>query len=162
MARRKKAAEPAQAMAESTPESTLTASPPAEVPTDMPIALEPLRAAARQAATQPPVYATDPHTKISVSLSDYSGGPAMHLLRSHRFKQMQIRFDREQPDERFLAMLRQAGWKDRIQEEGVYTKQIDPDARWQSVRQMEQEFKAVANAIRQSKRMEPALSGLAL
>lgn len=73
---------------------------------------------------------------------------------------MQIRFDREQPDERFLAMLTRAGWRDRAQEEGVYTKQIDPNARWQSVRQMEQEFRAVANAIRQAKGMEPALGGL--
>ena len=48
-------------------------------------------------------------------------------------------------------MLTDEGWKDRTQEEGVFTKQIDRDARWQSVAKMEQEFREVANAIRQAK-----------
>lgn len=113
-----------------------------------------------EAATGEPAYAADPHEKISVSLSDVRGGPSMHLLRSHRFNQMQVRFDGEQPDERHLAMLKQAGWRDRTQEEGVYTKQIDRDARWQSVAKMEQEFKAVANEIRRDKGLGPVLEGL--
>lgn len=104
-------------------------------------------------------YPADPNTKISVSLSDTNGGPSMHLLRSHRFNQMQVRFDGQQPDEQHLAMLKEAGWRDRTQEEGVYTKQIDRDAKWQSVAQMEREFKAVANAIRESKGLGPVLDG---
>lgn len=130
------------------------------------IDIEPLPAAAtaaeqpREPAKEAPVYAADPHEKISVSLSDISGGPSMHLLRSHRFNQMQVRFDGGQPDEQHLAMLKEAGWRDRTQEEGVYTKQIDRDARWQSVAKMEQEFKAVANAIRESKGLGPVMDGL--
>jgi hypothetical protein len=102
----------------------------------------------------------DPHSTKTVNLSDYRGGPSMHLLRSHRFKQMQVRFDREQPDEKYLAMLKRAGWTDRTESEGVWTKQIDPEARWQSVRQMEHEFRDVANAIRRGKGLGPALEWL--
>jgi hypothetical protein len=120
--------------------------------------LEPLPA--KNAAAAEPAYAADPHSKISVSLSDVRGGPSMHLLRSHRFNQLQVRFDGQQPDEQHLALLKQAGWRDRTQEEGVWTKQIDRDAKWQSVAQIEQEFKAVANAIRKDKGLGPVLEGL--
>ena len=104
-----------------------------------------------------PKHAPDPRSMQSVSLSDYQGGPSMHLLRSQKFNQLQVRFDREQPGEQYLAMLAKAGWKDRTEAEGVWTKQIDKDARWQSVARMEQEFKEVANAIRKSKGMESTL-----
>ena len=120
---------------------------------------EPSLSAPAQPAKEP-VYAADPRSMLSVSLSDHQGGPSMHLLRSHKFNQMQVRFEGEQPDERHLAILRESGWRDRTQEEGVWTKQIDRDARWQSVDKMEREFKAVANAIRKDKGMEPVLQGL--
>lgn len=58
-------------------------------------------------------------------------------------------------------MLKQSGWIDRTESEGVWTKQIDPAARWQSVAQMEKEFKAVTNAIRKEKGLEPVLESLA-
>jgi hypothetical protein len=132
-----------------------------EQPTVVPVAeLEPLPAAAEPAkgpSDDRPAYAADPHEKLSVSLSNVRGGPAMHLLRSHRYNQMQVRFDREQPDEQYLAMLAKAGWRDRTESEGVFTKQIDPNARWQSVAKMEQEFKDVANAIRRAKGLGPFL-----
>ena len=86
----------------------------------------------------------------------------MHLLRSQKFNQMQIRFDGQQPDKPHLTMLAEAGWKDRTEAEGVWTKQIDKNARWQSVQQMEREFKAVADAIRESKGLAPALEGMAV
>jgi hypothetical protein len=70
---------------------------------------------------------------------------------------MQIRFDGAQPDEQYPAMLVKAGWKDRTQEEGVWTKQIDRNARWQSVQQMEREFQEVANSIRRDKGLGPVL-----
>jgi hypothetical protein len=57
------------------------------------------REPAKEAAHKP-AYAADPHAKISVSLSDHQGGPVMHLLRSHKYNQIQIRFDGEQPDEK--------------------------------------------------------------
>jgi hypothetical protein len=112
--------------------------------------------------TPPPAHAPDPRSMQSVSLSVHRGGPAMHLLRSQKFNQMQIRFDHEQPDESHLAMLARAGWKDRTEAEGVWTKQIDKNARWQSVQQMEREFKEVANAIRKDKGMKPVLEELAV
>jgi hypothetical protein len=112
---------------------------------------------ATQAAGEQRVYAADPHEKITVSLSDAPGGPSMHLLRSHKFKQMQIRFDHGQLDEQYLKMLTDAGWKDRTESEGVFTKQIDQDARWQSVRKMEDEFREVANRIREDRKLAPVL-----
>ena len=118
------------------------------------------RQAVREGEAGKPAYAADPHEKISVSLSDVPGGPEMHLLRSHKFKQMQIKFNNGQPDERYLEMLKDAGWRDRTQEEGIWTKQIDLNARWQSVAKMEQEFKDVANAIREAKGLGPVLEGL--
>jgi hypothetical protein len=118
------------------------------------------RKTAREGEDGNPAYAADPHEKISVSLSDVPGGPEMQLLRSHKYKQMQIRFNKGQPDERYLDILKQAGWRDRTQEEGIWTKQIDPNGRWQSVAKMEQEFKDVANAIRADKGLGPVLEGL--
>ena len=116
---------------------------------------------AKAAPAEKPVYAADPHSKISVSLSEANDGPSMHLLRSHKFKQMQVRFDGEQPDEQYRKMLTEKGWKDRTEKEGVYTKQIDPNAGWQSVQKMEQEFRDVANAVRKDKGLGPVLEGLA-
>jgi hypothetical protein len=124
-------------------------------------AAEPSSSAPAQPAKEP-VYAADPRSMLSVSLSNHQGGPAMHLLRSHKFNQMQVLFEGEQPDERHLAILKESGWRNRTQEEGVWTKQIDRDAKWQSVDRMEREFKAVANAIRKEKGMESALEGLAV
>jgi hypothetical protein len=147
MARKTAAAKPTTEAADAAPETAPLALPPAEQP----------RQPAGEAAKPP--YAADPAPGLSISLSDHRGGPAMHLLRSHKFHQMQIRFDREQPDEKHLARLKQAGWKDRTESEGVWTKQIDRDRRWQSVQDMEQEFKNVANAIRKGKGLAPALEG---
>jgi hypothetical protein len=152
----RKAAKQTAAAAEATQEYVSVTDPAGESPAIA--AAESPRA--RQEAPAEPTYAADPHAKISVSLSDVPGGPAMHLLRSHKYKQMQVRFDREQPGEKYLKMLTDAGWRDRTQEEGVYTKQIDQAARWQSVAKMEQEFKAVANAIRDAKGLGPVLEGI--
>jgi hypothetical protein len=182
MARTRKAEKPTPAVAEATPENSTqeprqpaSESPPpgpqagGDVVT--PITLPWVSGASREGEPEPrqpaaeaaagkPAYAPDPDPKISVGLSDVKGGPSMHLLRSHRYRQMQVRFDREQPDEKYLAMLRQAGWTDRTESEGVFTKQIDPNARWQSVQKMEREFRDVANAIRQGKGLGPVLEGL--
>jgi hypothetical protein len=106
--------------------------------------------AAREGAPGESAYAADPHAKITLGL-DIGGGAVMHLMRSHRFKQVQIKFDGTQPDDRQIAMLKEAGWTDRSEGEGVWTKQIDQHARWQSVQQMEKEFRDVANDIREGK-----------
>jgi hypothetical protein len=107
-------------------------------------------------------FAADPRPVMTVNLCGYSGGPTAHLQRSYRFKQMQIQFDQGQPEEPYLTMLKRAGWLDRTESEGVWTKQIDQNARWQSVDRIEQEFKSVANAIRKERGLEPVLQSLAL
>lgn len=160
MARRKKTREPAQATADATPADAPVTEPAAETASG--IAAGELREPMRRVAASEPTYATDPYAKMSVSLGGHPGGPAMHLLRSRKFHQMQIRFDGGRPDEKYLVLLGEAGWRDRTESEGVWTKQIDRDARWQSVAQMEREFRTVANAIRTDKGLEPALDGLAV
>jgi hypothetical protein len=159
MPKTKKAEKSPLAAAEAAPEHISPAMTGGEAANG--IAVQERRPAAEKAAADQPAYAADPHEKLSVSLSDVNGGPEMHLLRSHKFKQMQIRFDREQPDEKHRKMLKDAGWTDRTEREGVYTKQIDPNARWQSVQKMEEEFKAVANSIRKDKGLGPVLKELA-
>jgi len=108
-----------------------------------------------------PIVTPDPRGIASVSLGDTRGSPRVQLRRSHQYRQMQIRFD-EQPDEKYLTMLKEAGWRDRTEEEGVWTKQIDKDAVWQSVQAMEREFKDIANAIRKDKGLEPVLQELSV
>jgi hypothetical protein len=106
-----------------------------------------------------PILTPDPRGVTSIALGDSKGSPRVHLLRSYKYKQMQIRFD-EQPAEDYLAMLKRTGWRDRTEEEGIWTKQIPDDARWQSIRDMETDFKAVANAIRTDKGLEPMMQEL--
>src|SRR5262245_48707323 len=134
VARRKPAAKASIETAEATPEIAPRAEPTGESATGT--AAQESRPPVGEAATEPPSE-SEPHALITASLGDVRGGPEMHLPRSHRCRQMQIRFDGGQPDEQHLAMLQQAGWRDRTEEEGVWTKQIDPNARWQSVQQME-------------------------
>jgi len=106
-----------------------------------------------------PILTPNPRGVMLISLGDTRGSPRVQLRRSHKFKQMQIPFE-QQPDQKYLAMLTQAGWRDRTEEEGVWTKQIDKDAVWQSVDRMEREFKEVANAIRMDKGLEPMMQGM--
>ena len=82
-----------------------------------------------EAAARKPIVTPDPRGVMSASLDDDG---RMQLLRSHRFKQVQIRFDR-QPDEKYLAMLAEAGWRDRTEEEGIWTKQIPKEESWKTV-----------------------------
>jgi hypothetical protein len=62
----------------------------------------------------------------------------MRLLHSHKFKQMQIEFE-QQPDPKYLAMLIEAGWTDRTESEGVWTKQVG-QGQWQPVADAERLF----------------------
>jgi N12 class adenine-specific DNA methylase/SAM-dependent methyltransferase len=115
---------------------------------------EPAKASeARQAILTP-----DPRGVMSASLGDEKGSPRIQLLRSHKFKQMQIRFD-EQPDQKYLAKLKEAGWTDRTRSEGVWTKQVG-HGEWQTVADAERLFKDIANSIRKDKGLEPVLQGL--
>ena len=98
---------------------------------------------------------------MSIELGDTKGSPRIQLRRSHKYHQMQIAFE-QKPDEKYLRLLEEAGWIDRTQKEGVWTKQIDKDARWQSVQAMEREFKEIANTIRKDKGLEPVLQELSV
>jgi hypothetical protein len=108
---------------------------------------------------RPPILTPDPRGVMSASLGDTKGSPRMRLLRSHKFKQMQIEFE-QQPDQKYLTMLKEAGWTDRTQSEGVWTKQVG-QGQWQPVADAERLFKDVANAIRKDKGLEPVMQGLA-
>src|SRR5262245_9708607 len=105
---RGKTAATATVEATDTPPAGQSAGTPAEPPQEP---------AADAKAT--PAHTADPHPVTSVSLSEYRRGPSMHLLWSKKFLQMQIRFDGEQPSEQHLARLKQAGWTDRTEGEGV-------------------------------------------
>ncbi len=97
---------------------------------------------------------------MSASIGEGRGSPRMQLLRSHRFKQMQMRFD-IQPDDHHLMKLKEAGWRDRTQDEGIWTKQV-ATGEWQPVADAERLFKEIANAIREEKGLEPVLLGVAM
>jgi hypothetical protein len=113
---------------------------------------------AQSAVARQPILTPDPRGVMSASLGDEKGSPRMRLLRSHKYKQMQIEFER-QPDQKYLAMLKEAGWVDRTESEGVWTKQVG-QGQWQPVADAERLFKEVANAIRKDKGLEPVLQGL--
>lgn len=83
------------------------------------------------------------------------GGSRMHLARSHRFQQMQIRFE-EKPSEEVTALLKDEGWRWRGQETG-WTKQLDREARWRSQADAERLFREIASNIRAEKGLEPLM-----
>ena len=107
-----------------------------------------------------PTITPDPRGVMSVSLGDGNGSPRMQLLRSHRYRQMQIHFDR-QPDDKYLMMLKDAGWADRTESEGIWTKQV-AQGEWKPVADAERLFKDIANSIRRDKGLEPVLQGLSV
>ena len=70
---------------------------------------------------------------------------------------MQIRFDR-QPEDHHLMKLKEAGWTDRTESEGIWTKQVAP-GEWKPVADAERLFKDIANAIRKGKGPGAGASG---
>ena len=132
----------------------------APVPQDTHESITP-REAAKPAEAKEPIRRADPRTLITVSLSPTQGGPSMRLLRSHRYRQLQVRFEGQQPDDQHLVRLKEAGWIDRTESEGIWTKQIPP-GQWQPVADGERLFKEIANAIRKDKGLEPVLQGLSV
>ena len=61
----------------------------------------------------------------SVNLGPDRDSPRLRLLRSFRFNQMQIRSDEALP-EAASEKLKAEGWRDRTEEEGIWTKQLPP------------------------------------
>ena len=61
----------------------------------------------------------------SINLGPDRDSPRLRLLRNYRFNQIQIRSDEELP-QAAREQLQAAGWKDRTEEEGIWTKQLPP------------------------------------
>jgi hypothetical protein len=95
------------------------------------------------------------HELDSIELGPQKGSPRMRLFRSHRFQQMQIRFD-EKPSDEVRELLHQEGWRWRDQEAG-WTKQLDKEAKWRTQADAERLFKEVANGIRAQQGLGPVL-----
>lgn len=88
----------------------------------------------------------DPHDIDQITLGDTKDSPRMRLLRSSKFDQMQIRFD-VKPDKKYRDRLADAGWRWR-NEEGVWTIQLDKDARWRTQADAEALFREIGSAAR--------------
>ncbi len=71
---------------------------------------------------------------------------------------MQIQFDWE-PDDKYKEMLAKAGWTDRTQDEGIWTKQFPREGeRLQTTADAERLFKQIANEIRADKGLAAVMS----
>jgi hypothetical protein len=97
---------------------------------------------------------TDPRVVFTIRLNDGARSPTIQLRRSYRFKQMQIYLEGESFHDRDLGVLTRAGWIDRTETEGVWTKQM-PTGMWQPVADAERFFLSLANAIRRRNGLEP-------
>jgi N12 class adenine-specific DNA methylase len=155
--RRTTESKPDDAATDVEPAALFAAEQPAAVATDTLPPARPEGAQPREsepgaeAPARKPIVTPDPRGIMSASLGDDG---RVQLLRSHQYRQMQIRFDR-QPDEKYLMMLKETGWRDRTQEEGIWTRQIPKEESWKTVIDAERIFEKIANAIRQDKGLEP-------
>jgi hypothetical protein len=107
----------------------------------------------------------DPRELMRTKLGAAADSPRIALLRSHQFNQMQIRADEPLP-EKHQAMLREAGWTDRTETEGIWTKQLPkgiddagkPREKWRETADAERLFKQIANDIRTERGLGSVLS----
>jgi hypothetical protein len=107
----------------------------------------------------------DPFELKQAKLGAAPDSPKIALLRSYRFNQMQIRADEPLP-EKHQAMLREDGWTDRTEAEGIWTKQLpkgldgegQPREKWRDTADAERLFKQIANEIRSEQGLGPVLS----
>ncbi len=99
----------------------------------------------------------DPREWKTVTLGASNADPKIRLLRSFRYRQMQIRFDQD-PGDKYKRMLKEEGWRDRTEEEGIWTKQIPKDSGWQPAAEAEALFRRIANGMRADKGLGAVLS----
>jgi arylsulfatase A-like enzyme len=99
-------------------------------------------------------WAKDPHNYASINVGRTNEGPHVVLLRSHRYKQMQLSFDEKPPSE-VLDKLRDAGWKWHVQDK-VWTLPVERGNEWRAAQDAERMLKEVGNLIRQKNGLEPA------
>jgi hypothetical protein len=165
MARRKQAAQ----AAESTGEELTAPQPPERASLQPPASAEPPKS---DKTTAPPRPASDtsrtsrfpdPDEKQSLKLGSGKDAPRLRLLRSDRFKQMQIRSD-EPLSDASQKKLKDDGWTER-REEGIWTKQLhsrnaaegqEPTPTWRVVLKAEQFFAELAADIRREHQLPPA------
>jgi hypothetical protein len=162
MARRKAAADNAAAEHVVTLAETLAANPPtvlASPPSPVP------DAQARTGEPESRLPLPEPFELKQAKLGAAPDSPKIALLRSHRFNQMQIRADEPLPEKQ-QAMLREAGWTDRTEAEGIWTKQLpkglddagNPRKKWRDTADAERLFTQIANDIRTEQKLGSVLS----
>jgi hypothetical protein len=122
-------------------------------------------------ATEPPPAAGEerrpwPDVMEQKTVAVAVNGEKLRLLQSRRFNQMQITSDSEIPDWA-KKRLKDDGWVDRVQDEGIYTKQLPPRAkpgeespelsssRRRASFEADRFFEQLANDIRAERRMPP-------
>ena len=139
------------------------------------VALEPLPPAART-ADAPPAEGEGrrpwPDVMEQKTVRVSPDGDKLRLLQSRRYNQLQISHDSELPDwakERLKA----DGWRDRVEDEGIYTKQLPPrpqpgeenpelsSARRREGFEADRFFEQLANDIRADRKMPPVRLGTA-
>jgi hypothetical protein len=100
----------------------------------------------------------DPRALMTAPLGTAKNGPKIELLRSHRFNQMQLQSG-EPLQEKHQQMLSDAGWKDRTENEGIWTKQLPKEGeKWREAADAEKLFKQIANDMRAEKGLGSVLS----
>jgi hypothetical protein len=77
---------------------------------------------------------------------------------AHVFVHLVPVIHRQEPEDKYKLMLKEAGWRDRTEEEGIWTKQIPRDSGWQPAADAERLFKQIANEIRAAKGLGAVLS----
>ena len=148
----------------------------AAVETIEPPAQEAAPPSAAAAERPAPESARRPFPDVSeqktVLISPDPDGAKLRLRRSYRFNQVQISPDGELPDWA-RKRLHDAGWRDRVEDEGIYTKQLPPrpkpgeeDPELSSARvrmdlDTKRFFKQLANDIRAERGMKPVHLGTA-
>jgi hypothetical protein len=122
-----------------------------ELLTAVPLPDEPGKTAEPQKSLLP-----DPHWYKSISLGPDNDSPHIHLARSYRYKQMQVRFD-EKPAKEITQQLHEAGWRWNSNER-VWTIQIESGNQYAVVAAAEQLFRRLGNQIREQNGLPPVAS----
>jgi hypothetical protein len=146
-----------------------TRKPAAVQAANIPAQSTPPTAAARpEPREQPPHPDVREQKEVAVSPK----GDKLRPLRSDKYNQLQISADGPLPPSARLR-LEDAGWKDRMEQEGIWTKQIPPRARpdedaqqasasrQRMVLEAERFFEQLANGIRVDRQMPPLRLGTA-
>lgn len=95
----------------------------------------------------------DPNVLQTVPITEDNDGPKMRLLRSNRFRQMQIQFD-DKPQQEVIELLKDEGFRWN-QTDRVWTLAMNPTARGASHAIAERLFQDIASTIREANGLGP-------